>query len=114
MFNMPCARAFFCTCIRVHICFVIKAVAHTYETYKERQAYYAQFKRLEHPSNIICTSHCPCRQIGSDGKDVPAALKEAWETACKTKCKTAKNKLFTAWLQSGGDWGSLRGCMLIV
>ena len=60
-------------------------------------------------SNIL---HCLRRQIGGEvGRDIPAPLVEAWNTACKTKCRAAKNKLFTAWLQAGGDWGQLRGCM---
>ena len=51
------------------------------------------------------------RQIGGEvDREIPSTLVDAWAMACKTKCKAAKNKLFNAWLQAGGDWGMLHGC----
>lgn len=53
----------------------------------------------------------PLRQIGGEvGREIPASLTEAWGAACKAKSKAAKNKLFTAWLAAGGEWGQLHGC----
>ena len=126
-----CAHACVCVCVcefaRMHIpC--VKATPLEYSDSKERQAYYAQFKRLGAPftnhTHVVCTHAfsttkqgpifsvtTTLRQIGGEvDREIPSTLVDAWATACKTKCKAAKNKLFQAWLQAGGDWGMFHGC----
>lgn len=57
----------------------------------------------------------PLRQIGGEvDREIPPSLVEAWGSACKTKSEAAKNKLFTAWLAAGGEWGQLHGCSKVV
>ena len=52
-------------------------------------------------------SCAPCRQVVGEHVDVklPPEFKKAWDEACKTKSRSAKNLLFNKWLESGGDWG---------
>ena len=55
----------------------------------------------------MCMPLAPCRQVVGQHVDVklPPEFKKAWDDACKTKSRCAKNLLFNKWLESGGDWG---------
>lgn len=104
--------------VAFHALVCVEAHPVTYETYEERQKLYARFKRHElivmtilHAKRIyiyIYAHVSASRQlVGEVACEVPDQLKQAWQDACKSRSKTAKNHLFNTWLRAGGDWGQL-------
>lgn len=92
------------------LCIVLQLqVASTLNRYKVCVLCYKAYMYTTYTLTHMCMPLAPCRQVVGQHVDVklPPEFKKAWEDACKTKSRCAKNLLFNKWLESGVDWGLL-------